>query len=80
MIACLQMCCEEDECALAVFNEVEAVCYLKESAALEYSAEHATGVSTITIDDRKGITHVTIKRSPPDYNAAFIEAGRSDAT
>lgn len=50
-----QMCCEQDECKLAVFNEVEAVCYLKgtgaEDAANRVAAE---GVSTYTIERRTG--------------------------
>jgi len=47
------MCCEQDECALAVFNEVEASCYLKGYGALEVSPRDAVGVSTYTIDERE---------------------------
>ncbi|CAM9665667.1 unnamed protein product [Pylaiella littoralis] len=48
------MCCEQDECALVVFNEVEAVCYLKSSDALAATLVEATGVSTYTITAREG--------------------------
>lgn len=50
------MCCEQDECALVVFNEVEAVCYLKSSDALAATLVEATGVSTYTITAREGQT------------------------
>lgn len=51
----MQMCCEQDECALAVFNEGEAVCYLKASGALwSGHAVAATGMSTYRIEERGG--------------------------
>lgn len=54
------MCCEQDECALTVFNEVEAVCYLKGYEALAYDPEEdAIGISTYTIITREG------NRMPP---------------
>ncbi|CAM9623637.1 unnamed protein product, partial [Scytosiphon promiscuus] len=54
---CIQMCCEQDECALSVFNEGEAVCYLKASGALW--AGHnvpATGMSSYKIEGREGVS------------------------
>ncbi|CAM9569235.1 unnamed protein product [Ectocarpus sp. 8 AP-2014] len=52
---CVQMCCEQEECARAVFNEGESICYLKGSEALaSYHDVPATGVSTYTIDTREG--------------------------
>lgn len=51
----LQMCCEQEECARAVFNEGESICYLKGSEAVaSYHDVPATGVSTYTIDTREG--------------------------
>ena len=51
----LQMCCEQQECYVAVFNEVEAVCYLKAVGALggarDVAAEH---ISSYTIERRIG--------------------------
>lgn len=50
-----QMCCEQTECFLAVFNEVEAVCYLKGEGALQsYNAVEADGMNTFTISSRTG--------------------------
>lgn len=55
----LQMCCEQDDCALAVFNEEEAICYLKGSGALEsYNDVDAEGVSSYTIERRIGEYHL----------------------
>ncbi|CAM9852157.1 unnamed protein product [Ectocarpus fasciculatus] len=52
---CVQMCCEQEECARAVFNEEESICYLKGSGAMAtYHDVPATGVSTYTIDTREG--------------------------
>lgn len=48
------MCCEQDECALVVFNEVEAVCYLKNEGARATTLTPATGISTYSIDSREG--------------------------
>lgn len=49
------MCCEEDGCALAVFNEVEAICYLKSSEALNpYHSVPVNGMASYTIKRRIG--------------------------
>lgn len=61
------MCCEQDECVLAVFNEVEAVCYLKgEGADNSANSVAAEGVSTYTIERRIGESIIaTIAAAPP---------------
>ena len=49
------MCCEQQECYVAVFNEADAVCYLKAVGALggahDVAAEH---LSSYTIESRIG--------------------------
>ena len=48
------MCCEQQECYVAVFNEVEAVCYLKAEAlggVHDVATEH---FSSYTIESRIG--------------------------
>ncbi|CAM9199787.1 unnamed protein product [Choristocarpus tenellus] len=37
---CLKICCELQECSVAVFNDIEALCYLKIENALEESHFH----------------------------------------
>lgn len=49
------MCCEQDTCALAVHNEGEGLCYLKNSEAfLSGYRMRAEGMSTYTIETRQG--------------------------
>ncbi|CAM9809445.1 unnamed protein product, partial [Ascophyllum nodosum] len=52
---CVEMCCEQQECYVAVFNEADAVCYLKAVGALggahDVAAEH---LSSYTIESRIG--------------------------
>lgn len=59
------MCCEQDECHVAVFNSVEAVCYLKAVGALaayhDIAADH---VSSYTIERRIG-GHRSLLFPPP---------------
>lgn len=53
------MCCEQTECALVVFNKVEAICYMKSNEAKE-NGEHfktedaAAGRNIYIIDSRTG--------------------------
>lgn len=51
-----QMCCEQSECYLAVFDHAEAVCYLKgESAVMDPDAyQKQDGFSSYTMLDRTG--------------------------
>lgn len=53
------MCCEQDECHVAVFNSEEAVCYLKAAGALaahhDVAADH---VSSYTIERRIGALYL----------------------
>lgn len=49
------MCCEQELCALAVHNEGEGVCYLKESEALSPAYNNpASGLTSYTITTREG--------------------------
>ena len=69
---CIQMCCEQDECKLAVFNEVEAVCYLKKDGAENpANSVAAEGVSTYTIDSRSGESVLLV------YIATYCDVGHS---
>lgn len=49
------MCCEQETCALAVHNEVEGICFLKNSEAVlsAYDVD-AVGLSSYTIETREG--------------------------
>ena len=69
---CIQMCCEQEECKLAVFNEVEAVCYLKKDGAENpANSVAAEGVSTYTIDSRSGESVLLV------YIATYCDVGHS---
>ena len=49
------MCCEQQECYVAVFDEDEAVCYLKAVGALGGAHdEPAENISSYTIETRTG--------------------------
>lgn len=53
------MCCEQTECALVVFNEVEAICYMKSNEAKEWGEnfkthDAAAGRDIYIIDSRLG--------------------------
>lgn len=49
------MCCEQELCALAVHNEGEGVCYLKESESLSPAYNMpASGLTSYTITTREG--------------------------
>lgn len=53
------MCCEQEECHIAVFNSEEAVCYLKAAGALAaYHDVAADHVSSYTIERRIGASYV----------------------
>lgn len=57
-IAASQMCCEQEECFLVVFNTIEAICYMKAEGALageNFRTEDATGGRDVyLIDSRSG--------------------------
>ena len=49
------MCCEQDECRVAVFVDSEATCYLKGTAGSKTeSHHHAEGVTTYELLFKEG--------------------------